>query len=273
MKVKKETIYAGKTKKCSIRATTRWKSRKGEKRKPKINPTPEAVAKNNFRYAIKELTAKLNNNFKYGDFHLVLTYKNEPNQEDAKRHLNNFLRNIREFCKKEGIDFKRIAVTEFENKRIHHHIVCTGIDRKIISKHWTHGWINFKMLDETGNYNKLAAYLVKETEKTFRKEDCVFKRRYSASRNLIAPETRVEEVSDRILGKDLKETTGYYIDQDSIRKYDHAILGVECVEYIEVKLDQNRKTRKRGKKSKLREIFKIETEKQIQMEFNGGEYE
>ena len=74
-----------------------------------------------------------------------------------------------------------------------------------------------------------------------------FKRRYSASRNIVAPETRIEEVSERVLERDIEAAKGYYIDQDSVKRYDHAILGVECVEYIEIKLDDGRH-RKRGKK-------------------------
>lgn len=100
MKIKRETTYAGKTKIVSLRATTRLRSRKGEKRSPKANPTPEAVAKNNLRYAIKELTAKLNHNFEGGDYHLVLTYRFVPDQAEAKRCLNNFLRNVRLACSK-----------------------------------------------------------------------------------------------------------------------------------------------------------------------------
>lgn len=271
MKIKRETTYAGKTKIVSLRTTTRLKSRKGEKRSPKVNPTPEAVAKNNLRYAIKELTAKLNHNFEGGDYHLVLTYRFAPDQAEAKRRLNNFLRNVRLACSKKKIMFKRIAVTEYEGKRIHHHVVCTGIDPELIRRYWPYGWVNFKYLDPSGNYAKLAEYLVKETEKTFRKDDCLFKRRYSASRNIVTPETRIEEVSERVLERDIEAAKGYYIDQDSVKRYDHAILGVECVEYIEIKLDDVRH-RKRGKKGKLREIFRYDHPEQLAFGA-GGEYD
>ena len=48
---------------------------KGGKRKPRMNPTPEAVARTNFRNAVKMLTAKLNHHFVPGDYHLTLTYE------------------------------------------------------------------------------------------------------------------------------------------------------------------------------------------------------
>lgn len=268
MKIKRETIYAGKTRITSLRATTRMKSEKGSKRAPKINPTPEAVAKNNLRYAIKELTAKLNHNFAGGDYHLTLTYRDIPDQAEAKRRLNNFLRNVRLACAKKNITFKRVAVTEYENKRIHHHIVCTGIDQEIIERYWPYGWVNFKSLDGSGNYARLAEYLVKETEKTFRKEGSLFRRRYSSSKNMATPEIRVEDVSERVLDKDLVASKGYYIDQDSVKRYDHAVLGVECVEYIEIHIDGARKARKRGRKGRLKDAFGIDWPQQI--EFNTG---
>ena len=268
MKIKRETIYAGKTKIISLRAATRIKGVKGEKRSPKINPTPEAVAKNNLRYAIKDLTAKLNHNFAGGDYHLTLTYRDEPDQAEAKRRLNNFLRNVRNACAKKETTFRRVAVTEYENKRIHHHIVCTGIDAGILHRYWPHGWINIKHLDDSGNYARLAEYLVKETEKTFRKEGGVFKRRYSASRNIVTPEARIEEVSERVLERDIEPTKGYYIDQDSVKRYDHAVLGVECVEYIEIQLSDH-KSRKRGRKGKLKDAFDILWPRQLELEVGG----
>ena len=68
----RDTIIAGRTKLVSLRAVTRTYE-KGQKRKPKSNPTPEAVAKLNFRNSVKALTAKLNHNFQPGDYLLTLT--------------------------------------------------------------------------------------------------------------------------------------------------------------------------------------------------------
>lgn len=265
MKVKREIYRAGKTEVVSIRATSRIKTEKGTKRKEKVNPTTEQVAKNNLRYAIKELTIKINHNFVPGDYHLTLTYQDYPEQKEAKRRLKNFLANVRRACQRQGIVFKRIAVTEFENKKIHHHIVCTAIDLEIIKKYWKYGFERITPLDDTGNYYKLAEYLVKETEKTFRKEGCVFKKRYSPSRNLVMPEPKIEIVSERILRQDLKESKGFYIDQDTVRRYEHAILGVECVEYIQVSLGDNHTRRVPGKKGRLKEVYRIELEEQLSM--------
>ena len=98
----RDTIIAGRTKLIALRAVTKTYI-KGEKRKPKMNPTPEAVARTNFRNAVKMLTAKLNHNFVPGDYHLTLTYEKVKAPADAKKCLDNFIRKVRSACKKEGV--------------------------------------------------------------------------------------------------------------------------------------------------------------------------
>lgn len=58
---------------------------------------------------------------------MLLTYTAEPSKDDYKRLLEKFLRDIRRECRKNKIDFKRVAVTERIGTRIHHHIVCNNI--------------------------------------------------------------------------------------------------------------------------------------------------
>lgn len=237
MKIIRETIVAGRTIMQTYKASTRIKSRKGETRKARTNPTPDAVKKVNLRNAVRNLTAILNNNFELGDYHLTLTYSSEPSRERAREDRRKFLRNIKSYCDRRGIEWKWVAVTEYENHRIHHHIVCSGLDPEVISSRWKHGWVNFKQLDESGNYYRLAEYLIKETEKTFRLPDSVNKKRYSASGSIVIPQTRREEVSERVLDKELKPYKGYYIDEDTVNRYEHAVLGVDCLELIQVSLD------------------------------------
>jgi len=237
MKIIRETIVAGRTIIQAYRASTRVKTKKGEKRKKKTNPTPEAVKKINLRNAVRNLTAILNNNFEFGDYHLTLTYSSEPSRQQAKEDRKKFLRNMKNYCDRRGAQWKWVAVTEYENHRIHHHIVCSGIDPEVIASRWKHGWVNFKQLDESGNYYKLAEYLIKETEKTFRLPDSVHKKRYSQSGSIVIPQIRREEVSERLLQKELKPYDGYYIDEETINRYEHAILGVDCLELIQVSLE------------------------------------
>lgn len=253
----RDTIVAGKTIIRSLKAISRVNSGE-QKRKPKTNPTSEAVRKINFRNAVKILTAKLNHNFKQGDYHLTLTYADMVTTQEAKHSLEKFLRNLHDYCKRNNIEFKWVAVTEYKHKRIHHHIVMTGIDLDQISKRWKHGYIKPVLLDETGNYYKLAEYLLKETEKTFRTEESSQKRRYSSSRNVVMPEVKREKIAGREVYQDIKAPKGYYVDRDTVRKYEHAILRVECMEYIMVceSEDQKLKRWKKGRAVSIREAYK-----------------
>ena len=253
----RDTIVAGKTIIRSLKATSRV-SEGGRKRKPKHNPTSAAVQKVNFRNAVKMLTAKLNHNFKHGDYHLTLTYSSVVDNETAKKLLKNFLSNLTRHCRKNGTDFKWVAVTEYENTRIHHHLIISKIDIDVIDKYWKHGYEYPVPLDETGNYYKLAEYLLKETEKTFRSDTSPYKRRYSTSRNVVMPEMKREKVSGREIREQIKAIKGYYVDEDTVRKYEHAILRVDCMEYIMVSLDEEPRLKRwnKGKAVSPRESYK-----------------
>lgn len=258
----RDTIIAGKTIMRSLKAIARIDSVKGQKRKPKTNPTSEAVMKVNFRNAVKILTAKLNHNFKHGDYHIVLTYKDIPGMEEARKNLENFIRNIRNYAKRNGIEIKWVAVTEYKHKRIHHHVVMSGVNQEVISRYWKCGYVKAVILDDTGNYYRLAEYLLKETEKTFREDNSIQKKRYSCSRNVIMPEVKREKVSGREIRQELKPLAGYTIDEDTVRRYEHAILGVDCLEYIMVSnADEPRLKRwKKGKRARASENYKTDEE-------------
>lgn len=259
----RDTIVAGKTIIRSLKATSRVNSGE-QKRKPKANPTSEAVRKINFRNAVKILTAKLNHNFKHGDYHLVLTYADIVTMQEAKHSLEKFLRNLHDYCKRNNIEFKWVAVTEYKHTRIHHHVIMTGIDLDQISKRWKYGYIKPVLLDESGNYYRLAEYLLKETEKTFRAEESPQKRRYSSSRNVVMPEVKREKIAGREVYQDIKAPKGYDVDRDTVRRYEHAILRVECMEYIMINTNEKLKLKrwKKGKAVSIRESHK-DFEKQL----------
>ena len=259
----RDTIIAGKTIMRSLKAVARINTA-NKKRAPKANPTSAAVQKINFNNAVKILTAKLNHNFKPGDYHLTLTYKEAASTDEAQKALNKFIRNIRNYCKKEGVEFKWVAVTEYSHKRLHHHVVMSKVDPEIINRYWKHGYEYQVSLDDTGNYKKLAEYLLKETEKTFRSDDSPVKRRYSTSRNVVMPEIKREKVTGREVYKEIKALKGYYIDEDTVRRYEHAILGVECLEYTMISIDDEPRIKRwpKGKAVSPRASYK-DFEKQI----------
>jgi len=262
----REITVAGKTIIIQEKATSRIKG--SLKRKARMNATSEAMRKINDRNAERDLTVKLNHNFCMGDYHLVLTYSGDaPTPSEAKKHKDNFFRNIRNYAKKNEIELKHISVTEYEHKRIHHHIVMSKIDIEVVQKFWKYGYVKPTLLDETGNYAKLAAYLLKETSKTFREAANPGKRRYTCSRNIVTPETRRQEMNGTP-SADIKPLKGYYVDQDSIRTYEHAILEADCREYILVSLDEEPRLKRwsRGKKVKLEGQYRINEDEQLTLE-------
>ena len=264
MKKQRLTMIAGRTVMRKIVSGSR-KHEKGEKRNKRMNPTRKSVQDNNFRIAVWNLCGIMNHNFIPGDWHLTLTYRGpEPDKQRAKKDLDKLLRDLRTHHKTNGSTLKWVAATEYENKRIHHHLVCSRTDLEFLEQHWPHGWVTAKPLDKTGNYYKLAEYLVKVTDKTFREDDSPTKRRYRSSRNMIRPETRREEVSDYELRNGPREKAGYYIDWDTVHTYEHAILGEECMQYILIALQpETPKSRKRGKKVPAEREYKVPGERQL----------
>lgn len=248
----REVCVAGKTIDVTVKLSSGIHT---EKRKQKKNITKEKVQANNDRMAAKNLARLINANFKEGDFHLVLTYKDVPTKEQAKKDRAQFIRKLR----KTYPDLKYIAVTEWEHTRIHHHMVVSECSIDLIeSLWWDLGYVKIGFLDNTGDYTRLAEYLIKETTKTFRMADSCYKRRYSCSANLIRPVVKREEISITELFEDPEPIPGYYIPKDSVRRYEHPVTGIEHLEYIMVALGEPRKYKSwpRGKKVKRPEYFR-----------------
>ena len=238
MKVKMHICMAGRTIDKSIRVCSGDHT---SKRAAKKNVTSEQVQKNNDRLAVKDLMRRLNANFGPGDFHIVLTYEVAPTLAQAKKDREGFIRKARKVMAKAGVELKYVAVTEYAHSRIHHHLVINKFDVEMIKALWTLGWVKFSVLDDSGNYAKLAEYLIKETTKTFREPGSMYKRRYSCSSNLVKPVVKAVEVDPSKLWEDPEPIAGYYIPKDYIRRFEHPVTGLEHLEYIEVALDQPRR--------------------------------
>ena len=239
-----------------------------KKRAPRKNITAEKVRKNNDRLAVRNLTMLIDANFGKGDAHFTLTHKKNVNQKQAARERSNFLKRLSARFKKAGRELKYIAVTEYKNKRIHHHIVINSSDLELIKEVWGKGFVYCSLLDDTGDYQELAEYLVKETQKTFREPDSVHKNRYSPSRNLIKPVIKRQYVDIAELFKDPEPIPGYYIPRDKVRRYEHPVTGVEHLEYVMIAIDKPRayKVWPKGEIVKGREYYKINYEEE-QLDF------
>lgn len=194
-------------------------NRKGTKqiRQPKTRPTPERMAAINEEMAEEKLRWALNANFGHNDLHLVLTYKREarPTPEEAKKHLEKFLRGVRAMFKRAGRVCKYITVTEYRRKGIHHHIVLSSCDIGALNQLWGktqgHGHIHPTPLDGTGQYAQLASYLIKETAKTFREKQGAYRKRWNESRNLAHPQPKVRKISAKKFREVPEAEAGCYI--------------------------------------------------------------
>lgn len=216
----KTSVEAGAT----IEITKSYTKRVGAKaRGKKKKPTAEEIEKINQMNAERTLRLKINHNFGKDDPFITLTYKpgEKPEPEKAKKDIKKLIDGLRKEYKKVGVDLKWICVTEYLKKKIHHHLLINDINGQDVSRWvrdlWKFGRPGFKYLDSTGQYKDLAAYLIKETSKTYRAKDGARKQRYSCSRNLVmpVPKTEIIKKAKKWL-PDPKPIKGYYVDKDTI---------------------------------------------------------
>lgn len=265
------TTVAGKTLLVRKTDSCRIKTEKHIQRKAKMNPTSEAVAKINMINQERELTAKINANFVPGDLWLTLSYPEVFGIDLCMHEIKKFKRNIYNLAKKRGIKYKIIESTGIGQKKgkPHHHIVISGaITRDMIIKYWPEEHVHIEYLWESGNYNRVAKYMLKNAHQS-KDERGKFSKAYRCSRNVKAPKVKVEEMKRPAAydPEDIKPHEGYYIDRDSIRVYEHPITGAPCIEYIEVSLAEVPRIRyARGKTVRPEKIYRGYEEKQLSVD-------
>ena len=240
----KTTVRAGKTMEVMKSYTRRVGAKK---RGRKAKPTAEEMEKINQMNAERRLRIKINANFGEGDPFITLTYRKgeRPVAEAAKKDIGKLIGGLRRKYKKAGAELKWVCVTEYLNKAIHHHLLINRIDGQDVSRWvcmlWKFGRPNFTPLDGSGQYKDLAAYLIKETSKTYRAKDGERKQRYSCSRNLVVPRPKTEIV--RRAKKwlpDPRPARGYYIDKDTVYNGIDPFTGREYQRYTMVLLPDGR---------------------------------
>lgn len=236
----KTTITAGAT----VEVIKSYTKRVGVKvRGRKEKPTAEEMEKINQRNAERTLRLKINANFREDDLFVTLTYRRDerPEPERAEKNMEKLIDGLRKKYKKVGEALKWICVTEYENKAIHHHLLLNQIEGQDVSKMvrtlWGFGRPDFKYLDGTGQYKDLAAYLIKETSKTYKARDGKRKQRYRCSRNLVMPKPKTKVVKKaKKWNPDPKPVKGYYIDQDTIYNGIDPFTGKAYQKYTMVRL-------------------------------------
>lgn len=234
----KETCKCGKVIEINKYFSSRY-HKKGVSRGKNRAPTTEAQEKVNERQAIKELSRILNENYQENDIHLVLTYRkeNRVNPFQGKENVDKLIRKLRKVYRALGEEFKWVEVTEYKNRVIHHHLIINYIDMRIINKLWKFGRARPTYLDESGDYSKLAEYLIKETSKTFKLKSVPFGKRYRRSRNLAIPEPVKEIVRADSWREDPKPLKGYLVLKNSLITGYHEITGYMFQSYSMVRIE------------------------------------
>ena len=164
-----------------------------------------------------------------------------------KDDIRRFLKKLRRIYQKLGKQLKYIHVMEIgERGARHHHMVLNhvqGVDTAQIQQAWDEvyegkSFIHFSPLDKSGNYRKLAHYLIKYTDKTVGSEEGLQKKRWNCSRNLRRPVTVSRIISKYDILREPTRVRGYYIDKESIERgnYTTEFGGFDFLEYALVKV-------------------------------------
>lgn len=253
----KTTVRAGAT----IEVTKSYTKRIGVKiKKDREKPTAEEMEKVNQMNAERTLRLKINANFGVDDPFITLTYRKDerPTPKQAKKNIKKVIDSLRKEFKKLGADLKYINVTEYKNKAIHHHLLINHIEGQDVSKMvrrlWKFGRPDFKYLDDTGQYKDLAAYLIKETSKTYKENDGGHKQRYSCSRNLTMPTPKTEIIKKaQRWAADPKPIKGYYIDKDTVYNGIDPFTGNEAYNNM-LEIEAMKKIKKQALKRRIAEL-------------------
>ena len=247
-----ETIVAGRVIEINKYYSTRYK--KKSMRGKNINKTKLSQEEVNDRQAEKKLRGEINANFGFGDAHIVCGYKEHlrpKSIEEMKLHLKYFLKELRKIYRRVKKELKYISVLEVGKKgALHIHMVINipeGVSTREIYGAWIYGRVHVHPLDDSGNYTKLANYLVKQSKNYIRLQEIegrLQKRRWNCSRNLVKPKVdkriikkkdrfnKVESIPRKYKGK-------CYIDKEYTREGIHEKTGYEFFSYMLV-IDERR---------------------------------
>jgi len=191
-------------------------------RQPKTNKSSEEIKELNYKYAARKLTRLLNNNFNSNDWSLSITYQEElrpDTPERFRKDVENFSKRVRRRFQKQGKQMKYVyAVGYGEGNAAHIHLVINGdIDLKEITDCWNYGFIRATRLDPSGDYIKLADYILKHTKKTFNDPaKAVFHKRWNQSTNLIIPVPKKKKIKATFWLKTPRIPKGYIMIRNSM---------------------------------------------------------
>ncbi len=236
---------------------------KGEKRAPRVKPTPEQVARQNQLNKEKKVRRLIKANFNQSDYWVTFKYPKGTRLpiKQVQKDLAKCLGKLRREYKKLDEQLKFIYRIEIGSRGgAHVHAIINrpkagGADL-LIQDAWRFGRANFEHLHNAGGYADLAAYLVKppsvEAQKHIdalpeeERKDVI---KYSPSRNLVRPEPERKEYSHTTMRRIMEDgpvpTPGYYIDYDSLVTGVNLFTGMSYMHYTELKLEAPKRGRPR----------------------------
>lgn len=243
------TVVCGDTTEHRKMYTSRVHSKEAKPRKRSADGETSARQERiNERVAEEHLRWKINCNFRYGDYHMVLHYwDKEITLEQAERDRAVFFRELRKLYASTGQRLIYIAVLETKHMtNIHHHILLPRFDAQMIAAAWAKvtggaGSVSFKILDNRKNHAKLASYLIKESRSTMRRcrEQGIRRRRYTCSAGMAKPEIRYQVAKAETWRKEPKARRGMHLyrfdDGSEYKSGWHEVSGWPWQEYYEIK--------------------------------------
>lgn len=133
--------------------------------------TAPAQAAYNRRKSAERLKWLINANFTDADLWCTFTYDGQPpeNEDAARRDIRNYLRAVNRWRKRAGMSAARyVYVIEWqqdgEARRVHHHVIMSGMPRDIAEQIWTRGKRNKteRLQPDGDGLNALTRYITKQ---------------------------------------------------------------------------------------------------------------
>lgn len=197
--------------------------KKGKNSEP-IGVTPPEQVRWQSKNDIRKLWRLIDDNFNPGDLWVMLSYpyKCKPSTEQVRGNMSNFLKKMKKIYVKTGTIFKYVySAGRGKRGAVHFHLILPKFDIDIVRNLWCDiinggQWVktNFDTLTKRKDYERLASYIVKNSEETFSSDDPIYKKRYCNSTNLKRKKVKAKVVKAKEWKKEPIEREGYYIDKD-----------------------------------------------------------